>query len=124
MAGLRSAQAASPLQCPNLRPDHRCPGSSVASAIALHGGQRDGDLSLAPLFVYVIALTVLYTWLFNSTRGSVLIVTVFHAASNTVGSFDLAEAVVVFLLASVIVVVFGPAHLSRRGKRIVREEGL
>lgn len=53
-----------------------------------------------------------------------LIVTVFHAASNTVGSFDLAEAVVVFLLASVIVVVFGPAHLSRRGKRIVREEGL
>ena len=78
---------------------------------------------LGPNFAYVIALTVLYTWLFNSTGGSVLIVTIFHDASNTVGSFDLAEAAITILLAAIIVIVFGPAHLSRHGERIVEKEG-
>lgn len=76
---------------------------------------------LIPYLLYVIGLSPLYTWLFNSTGGSVLVVTVFHAASNTFGSFDVAEAAVVLLLAAA--VVFGPAHLSRRGGRVVENVG-
>lgn len=32
-----------------------------------------------------IALAVLYTWLYNNTRGSLLLVTIFHASANTAG---------------------------------------
>jgi hypothetical protein len=49
-------------------------------------------------------------------------VTIFHAASNTFGSFDLAEAAVALLLAAIVVIVFGPAHLSRRGERIAQDD--
>lgn len=34
--------------------------------------------------VFSIALTVIYTWLYNGTGGSLLFVSVFHAMSNTV----------------------------------------
>jgi len=41
--------------------------------------------------VFSIALTVLYTWLYNNTRGSLFFVSIFHAMSNTV-AFALAES--------------------------------
>jgi membrane protease YdiL (CAAX protease family) len=34
-----------------------------------------------------LALAVLYTWLYNNTRGSLLLVVLFHAAENTAGMF-------------------------------------
>lgn len=37
--------------------------------------------------VKLIVESVLYTWLYNSTRGSLLLVTMFHAAGNTAGVF-------------------------------------
>lgn len=37
--------------------------------------------------IYVVAMTVLFTWIFNNTRGSVLIAWIFHAAINASGAF-------------------------------------
>lgn len=36
--------------------------------------------------LFSLALTVIYTWLFNSTGGSLLLVSIFHAMSNTIAS--------------------------------------
>lgn len=71
--------------------------------------------------VATIAGAVLYAWLFNSTRGSVLMVVVLHAVANTMSRFvgdvagDVAfqEAVVVGVVAVVLVIVFGSRHLAR-----------
>jgi hypothetical protein len=40
-----------------------------------------------PFFVWVIALSVILAWLYNSTSGSVLIVALSHSAANTAGAF-------------------------------------
>ncbi|MEZ0394896.1 MAG: CPBP family intramembrane glutamic endopeptidase [Anaerolineales bacterium] len=48
------------------------------------------------LFVlFSLALTVLYTWLYNHTQGSLFFVTVFHAMSNTVAAVLLDRGVFV-----------------------------
>jgi membrane protease YdiL (CAAX protease family) len=80
---------------------------------------------LIPFFLGTIASAILYTWLYNNSSGSVLIVTIFHAVSNTVGpSAGPEQTFVLILLAIIIVISFGPSHLSRRGKRIVRKDWL
>jgi len=74
---------------------------------------------LIPYFLGVIAVAVLYTWLYNNSKGSVLIVTIFHAVSNTVGpNAGVEQTEVVLTLATIIVIAFGPTHFSRRGVRI------
>ena len=76
---------------------------------------------------HTIAASVLYTWLYNGTKGSLLLVALFHAGSNTTGVFmPMANTVssenmgtyIVFVLlevimAVVIIVVTGPERLSR-----------
>ncbi len=82
-----------------------------------------GTYPLVPFLVEVTALSIIYTWIFNNTRGSLLIVTLFHAASNTVGPFvGIEQTVVVTLVALLLVFIFGPAHLSRRSVRIVESD--
>jgi len=72
---------------------------------------------MIPYFLELIALSVVYTWLYNSTRGSVLIVTIFHAASNVVGPFvGIEQTVAAFLAAAVLVMLYGPARLTRNGR--------
>ncbi|MCX7861238.1 MAG: CPBP family intramembrane metalloprotease [Chloroflexus sp.] len=66
-----------------------------------------------------IAGAVVYTWLYNSTAGSLLPVTLFHVAFNTavvvIGGISItALAMVQILGALAIVMAFGPAHLARR----------
>lgn len=79
-----------------------------------------------PYIVYVIALSVLYTWLYNSTRRSLLIVTLFHAASNTFISFIPASAIVIALAAIAVVIAFGPRYLchQREHRTIDTEPGI
>lgn len=83
--------------------------------------------------VKAIGDAILYTWLFNNTRGSLLLVTIFHAAGNTAGFFlpmantvstgntgALVIAVVlIWLAAGLVTVVAGPEHLSRTAARQV-----
>jgi membrane protease YdiL (CAAX protease family) len=88
----------------------------------------------AAYFTYAVALigwSIMYTWVFNNTKGSVLLAAVVHGAGNAWagyldnyrGSFGnmLAFAAVLFIVGVIIVIVAGPEHLSRKNKRNVLE---
>jgi membrane protease YdiL (CAAX protease family) len=92
-------------------------------------GQNDvaTQIGFLPAFagyaLFVIALGVLCTWLFNNTRGSVLIVAVFHGVLNAwTGFIDItggrlagifAHAGLTLAAAVVVVFWFGPTNLAR-----------
>lgn len=81
-----------------------------------------------------LALAVLYTWLYNNTRGSLLLVILFHAAENTAGMFLPGELalmggieqnmlVVLYIAAAVVVTLAaGAARLSRTEEKQVHEQ--
>jgi uncharacterized protein len=90
-------------------------------------GDPDNQPSLYPAFVIqVIAVAVIYTWLYNGTKGSLLLAVLFHTALNAPLTLILlpvgADAVVLpfwllsglWVVAAIIVVaIFGPSQLSR-----------
>lgn len=91
------------------------------------GGGAGGNMSQTPFIAFVLnvlAGSVLVTWLFNNTRGSVLFAYLFHAAFNTWtgifasaspdGSIFWTQALVLSVAAVIVIVVYGPSHLSRR----------
>lgn len=82
-----------------------------------------------PLFLaQMVGLSVLITWLYNNTGGSLLIVGLFHAASNTtlgllptlpltVGTLPtLISAGLIWVLVAVITFAYGPTYLSKEKK--------
>jgi uncharacterized protein len=78
--------------------------------------------------VLIFAGTIVYNWVFNNARGSVLIIMVMHAANNTIsGSFfspmftgadsvrqSWMLALVWTVVAILVIVISGPEHLSRK----------
>lgn len=86
----------------------------------LTAGSNQSDASIWVYLIHTLALAILFTWIYNSTRGSLLLVTLFHAAYNTSAIFlpDLETGiagVVVYWLATIIVIlVAGPATLAGR----------
>lgn len=75
--------------------------------------------------LFSLSLTVIYTWLYNRTRGSLLFVTIYHAMANTI-AFALLELGVFVptylpvvgittLFALGIVLAHGPRSFTRRG---------
>jgi uncharacterized protein len=81
--------------------------------------------------IFVFAWSVIYTWVFNNTKGSVLLAAVVHGAGNTwagyLGNYrgDFGNlwglAGLTLAVALIIIVLAGPEHLSRRHKRNVLE---
>src|SRR5918995_769440 len=81
---------------------------------------------LVPFLISTIALSVILTWVYNSSGGSLLLVVLFHATANLPLTLLLeplgSRAMVPFLLyvglmvvgAIVVVIWAGPAHLSRK----------
>jgi membrane protease YdiL (CAAX protease family) len=93
----------------------------------LTGGVQSGGMMPFPIFVPVtIVLSVLFAWVFNNTRGSLVATTVMHFSYNFSGGhigglLGLVPATVLYIaggglvvLAVVVVARFGPRHLSRR----------
>jgi ascorbate-specific PTS system EIIC-type component UlaA len=90
---------------------------------------QQGGLLLAILgySVFVIVNSIQFTWVFNNTRGSVLLAAVLHGASNAwAGYIDVYQGyfdrVLVFMAVSVlisiiIVLLAGATNLSRTNKR-------
>lgn len=87
-----------------------------------------GTQELFPWFLLRITLdAVIYTWLFNNTRGSLLLVALLHSSGNTAGVFLpiantattanfgtlLQQIGILFLLVMGLVAAVGPARLSR-----------
>ena len=50
-----------------------------------------GERPLAQFVIYILALSVLLAWLYNSTQASLPIVIIFHAAFNSFAKFFLSE---------------------------------
>lgn len=91
-------------------------------------GSTQAGQPMAGFFVSVLAISIVVTWLYNNTGGSLLVVTLFHASANTwsriIPGIDTAQAAVgpvywltaglMVLSALVITLVFGPENLSRK----------
>src|SRR5215212_2550982 len=82
--------------------------------------------------VFVIAWSIQYTWVFNNTKGSVLLAAVVHGAGNAwLGYIDvfsrghfggiLTFTVVSVIVSIIIVLIAGPTNLSRTNHRNVLE---
>jgi len=94
-------------------------------------GSSQTDMSFPSFTVSTVSITVLYTWLLNNTRGSVLLAYLFHAAQNTwsqiiavdhANSFvNWAGALIVVGLAVIVIVTNGAENLSRTATRIQEE---
>jgi len=99
----------------------------------LQGGPVHTPTVYAAFVVSAFALSVLLTWVYNSTGGSLLMVVLLHATVNlpqTLVIDDLGRQATVplmlywglMVLAAIVVVIWaGPEHLSRKRKK--QEEG-
>jgi membrane protease YdiL (CAAX protease family) len=90
-------------------------------------GATQMSIPLPIYLVLTITLTTYLTWLFNNTRGSLMITTLAHYAYNLTGTlltgplslmpamvFYLTAGPLLFLLVVGIVIYFGPGNLSRK----------
>lgn len=82
-------------------------------------GNPMAEYPFLPWFIGTVASAFIYTWLYNSTQGSLLPVTLFHIALNTFGVVVsgvsvAALAVLYVLVAIVLTATLGSEHLSRR----------
>jgi membrane protease YdiL (CAAX protease family) len=91
-------------------------------------GSSQADWSFPSFLISTVAMSILYTWMYNNTRGSVLMAYLFHAAANTwsqVFSIDHANSWIGWILTGLLVLVgvivlaiSGAENLSRRNLRI------
>ena len=104
--------------------------------------------SITPFWVFLIFMlpvSILITWVFNSTAGSVSIIMILHAMLNASGSplwraipdystreatttavtthLYLVQAAVLWVAAVAVLVVYGALNLSRRPRQIAQAEG-
>jgi len=80
-------------------------------------------LAIVIAVINFIPATILFTWLFNNTKGSLLLVTLFHAStqysSNFLGMIPTQTANILTWLVAIAVVVFaGVNHLTKTNERI------
>jgi hypothetical protein len=91
-------------------------------------GAPQEDTSFVSFAISTISLSVLFTWLYNHTRGSVLLAYMFHASVNTwsqvfsldrtIGFIDWSVTGSLVLVVVIVVIANGAENLSRSGMRI------
>ncbi|MGH2087713.1 lysostaphin resistance A-like protein [Aerococcus urinaeequi] len=73
---------------------------------------------LLPWFVDVMMDSVIYVWLYNSTKGSVLLLVLYHALSNTLGGFaGWSTATASIAIAALLLLIYKPATISVNGRK-------
>jgi membrane protease YdiL (CAAX protease family) len=70
-------------------------------------------------FISIVASAFIYTWLYNSTQGSILLVSLLHVSENLFGAFihgvsPMSYALLNCVVAIVLIAVLGKVNLSRR----------
>jgi len=84
-----------------------------------------GDLSANDIFGYVVAVVnfipvaIIYTWIYNNTKGSLLLVTIFHIgqqlSNNLLGKLPTySDEILVWIFAIAIIIIGGTESFSRR----------
>ena len=76
-------------------------------------------------FIGFVPDAFIYTWLYNSIKGSILIVSLFHISTNIFGEVvpgvsQIAVALLSFVVAIALITVFGSTNLSRQ-PRVCKE---
>jgi hypothetical protein len=89
-------------------------------------GQPQSHIPPLGFLCLSVADAILFTWVFNNTGGSLLIVYLFHAAQNAStnvlpvadnGPLFATTIGLLMVLATVVVVAAGPRHMSPRTSR-------
>ena len=83
-------------------------------------------LNITWAMVNFIPATLLFTWLFNNAKGSLLLVTLYHASvqysNNFLGVIPTQTAnILTWLVAIVVLIVAGANNLSKTSERIQSE---
>lgn len=81
-------------------------------------GNPISEYAFLPWLISTVAGAFIYTWLYNSAKGSLLLCSLFHIALNTFGAAISGVSIIALALLHVLwalglVVVFGGANLSR-----------
>ena len=88
-------------------------------------------ISLAAELAFPLAITICFTWVYNSTGGSLLLVSLLHAGLNAAAAISMElvgeegfarqsplVTLLFFLVAVVLVLAYGPTRLARgRGEK-------
>ena len=96
------------------------------------GAGTSGGRSFTWFTIFCLAASILYTWLYTNTRGSLLMVTIFHATQNTTGMFlpvsfavsggviQNIEIIVYVIAALLVTIAAGGGRLSRTEEKQVQ----
>lgn len=97
--------------------------------------QKGFLIAFSAMLLLILPWSIFYTWLFNNTKGSLLLVAVLHGSEVWLVYWMLSMGIsqnnlnnywgygtVMVLFAIIIVIVTGPENLSRRRKRIVYQQ--
>jgi membrane protease YdiL (CAAX protease family) len=90
-------------------------------------GFMEQGFHVLPLFaLQQLLLSILLTWLYNSGRGSILVAALFHSSFNfflaspaTTGDITIVIRELLIAWVIVVIIVFKPANLSRKGKHVL-----
>lgn len=86
-------------------------------------GSGQANLNLVIYFPYVIAISIIHTWIYNNSGGSVLAVMFLHAMVNLIGGFipmgviveaEVATLIGAWIVAGAVLIIYGPSNLSRK----------
>ncbi len=82
-------------------------------------GNPMSDYPFLAWFIGTVAVSFVYTWLYNSAKGSLLVVTLFHILWNTFGVIISGVSITVLaivqcVMAVLLVAVFGKGNLAHR----------
>ena len=96
--------------------------------------QKGFLVALGALMMFLLPWSIFHTWIFNNTRGSLLLVAVLHGSEIWVAYWMLSAGInpsnldnywgygaVMVLIAIIIVIMTGSQNLSRKRKRIVHQ---